>query len=673
MISRLSARTKISLGIAGFITVVLAILLSVNAGILFLSLLLTYYILNGLLHARLFDSVIFRSIITIFLYTAVLQAVILLSWLFNHNAPLDWSIFSTFIVLMGATTWKVIWERRLPAEKKLTTPQPAIISHKDILSGVLAVLFIALVAIPPLKDAPGIGSEDFVPSVAGDFINMGTDDSNHMGMLADHLLYNRGVLYKTNVTEQVAVSVAISSYPPAWHSANAVIIKSLTPSITEGGPILVAYVISKLFWFFVLIFCFVRAILSLYRTLFADQKTTLPSYVWLIGASGFLSYYILLEQFKEGFYSFIPELTAIILLLLVLTQLVFDKSTLRTYWKYRTIAPAVLLAASGVLSWFLVLPAFFVAIALSLFSLIPLATLKKELVAILQELLRSAPIVLIAIGAMLLQMYLLTTGSSRSFSAGINEPGAITFHSNWYYLFVIAGLIVAAALVTREQLKTLSNGVYLLVSLLGLALLIYLFQMVTAGHTEYYFYKTLNTTMIVAAPLAVLGWSFLFTRSLALAQTSLVTLAVSAVAVIALPLVIGVEPTNTSNVDYVKGNRTFISSENEDIFSLITERGEQRAKGHVVSDYIVFVPHQYAYNLIGTSTFKSTSRISPCNEKAFNSMLQDNIDNMFSILKICPSQSQKLVILTKQAYLSEFEKQVHENSLESRVAVQVIE
>lgn len=197
--------------------------------------------------------------------------------------------------------------------------------------------------------------------------------------------------------------------------------------------------------------------------------------------------------------------------------------------------------------------------------------------------------------------------------------------------------------------------------------------MITAGHTEYYYFKTLNTAMIVAAPLAVLGWLLLFYRSFESMPKSLNTAAISLAAVVALPLTIGVEPTNTSNVNYVKGNRTFISSENEDIFNLITERGEQRSKGQPVPDYIVFVPHQYAYNLIGTVTFKSTSRISPCNEVAFNIMLQDNIDDMFSALKKCPAQTQKLVILTKRSYISEFTQQIQKNNLDRHVTVQVIE
>lgn len=673
MILQLSKHTKIGLGATAFIAVVLALLLSVNAGLLFLSLLLTYFTFSNLLHRRLFDSKLFLSIVVIFLYVAVLQVVILLSWLFNHNAPLDWSILTTLIVLVGASAWKAVCEKRLPTEKKRTVGSITFVSRTDILSALIALFFVAIIVIPPLKDAPALKSKDFIPSVAGDFINMGTDDSNHMGMLADHLLLNRGVLYKTNVTEQAAVAAAISSYPPSWHSANAIIIKSFSPSVKEGGGILIAYTISKLFWFFVLVFCFIKVILNLYRVLFTGTKSTLPSYIWLIGAGGFLAYYILLEQFREGFYSFIPELITILLLLLTLTQFVFDKRDLQTYKRYRVLAPATLFAASGVLSWSLVLPALFIAIVLCLLSSITIATLKKEVKSLLQAVVHNAPFVLVAVAAMLLQLYLLTTGSSRSFSEGINETGAITFHSDWYYLFVAVGLITTVAVAAREQLNILSNGSYLLLSLLGLALMIYLFQMITAGHTEYYYFKTLNTAMIVAAPLAVLGWLLLFYRSFESMPKSLNTAAISLAAVVALPLTIGVEPTNTSNVNYVKGNRTFISSENEDIFNLITERGEQRSKGQPVPDYIVFVPHQYAYNLIGTVTFKSTSRISPCNEVAFNIMLQDNIDDMFSALKKCPAQTQKLVILTKRSYISEFTQQIQKNNLDRHVTVQVIE
>jgi hypothetical protein len=199
---------------------------------------------------------------------------------------------------------------------KLST-QPYKISYlnpHDIISIAIALFILGLLTMGPIRNSIATYGSVNIPVVAVNYMNTSIDDTNHYSRINDRLQYDRGVIYKSDAVELVALRDTVSSYPPGWHSANAMLIKSVSPDIQLGGESLLGYVLTKLFWMFVLVYCFCRATLNLFS--FSSIRKDRKKYVhlaWLLGALSFFSYYVLVEQFREGFYSFIPLMVWLLL------------------------------------------------------------------------------------------------------------------------------------------------------------------------------------------------------------------------------------------------------------------------------------------------------------------------------------------------------------------------
>jgi len=632
------------------ITVAILLALGLNATVILFSLVICYKLLKKSLSVKLFSSKLFIYVITLIFYFSVLQISVLLAWLVSHDFPLDKIALFTFAILVLSLIWKNNIDSKKTENKKLKEKDPRTIVFYDYVSLFIAFIIVCLVVVGPIKNSINNYSAINKKSIAIDLINSGLDNSNHLSLVNDRVQLNRGVLYKTNVSRYVVFGNIISSYPPGWHSANVIIIKSLYKNIKVGGQSLLAYNYAKLFWFFVLVFCFCRSIFGIIGFLRSDKFKVrgyaICCYVWMASIISFFSYYMLLEQFKEGFFGFVPVLFSMLLLIPLLIQL-SDNAINNQKTPFKGLLPLVLLSTSIILSWFLILPAF-ILIALYLLSA-PINTLGIKLTLLEFYLYMKKYIIFVFVvsASIITQFLLLSAPGSRTFQEGVNDPGAITMHSNWYFVFVVSGIMLFYYLLKRQQKKYVSGLTVLLAALLLNIFFIYIFQILTINKPEYYFFKSLTTVMIIAAPMAIIGW-LLFFRLLAQGLTLLSSVGLAIGFTVCMVVSVGIEPINTSNLSFIKGSRSFTNNENIYIFDSINNRSLINVKTRT-TDVIMFTPGEVAHNIVGTNILRSIQTVDDCDGKIFDSLQKDN--ETLLLLAIDGCTKNKIIIVTKpQSY-----------------------
>jgi hypothetical protein len=514
-----------------------------------------------------------------------------------------------------------------------------------------------LLIVPPAKDS--LSTANFTSSeIILDYMNMGTDDANHIGMISDRLNLNRGVLYNTDATPHLVKPSATNSYPPGWHSANSVLINSVAPYAKSGEEVVWAYVISKFFWFFILVYLLIKTTFSLYALSIGrgTHKKGMINVVFISSVLAFFIYYSVMEQFKEGFYSFIPELISVLLLGLFIFQSRLDKDTysFNSPMRHRTLLLLVLAVIGGTLSWFLVAPALGLAAIAALLS-DRLFSRRLRLTAsgnnFVTEIWKCSPLLIIGVTAVALQLYLITSGTARSPEGALNEQGAITLHSSWYYLIILTGIIASYVLYNRKKyLLRLTETSVLIGLILGLSLFIYAINLRSVGQPQYYFFKTLGAAMILAIPLAIIGWTDVMNR-VGAGSSVLQRLAIAFSMFSLLVLGVGLQHPNVLSLDYLRGDRTFSPKENAAIIDILDKQGS-KAYNEAEVDTVAFIPEQPAYNIIGSTIFTLNLRPTPCHEVVMKIGMTGDLKKFEDTLKSCPNDKRGLTIATRKSALS---------------------
>lgn len=643
--------------------IVVFFVLGSDAVLLYISLLLTYYLVRNKLSSKVFRSVLYKFVVTIVLYFALLQAVVLAAWIFDHNYPLNYAVFTTFVLIVIALVWQKLFGKNLTTDVKETTK---FIDASDIISIFVCLLILALTVVGPMvRTHKATGSFD-MPAVMVSLMDTNLDDASHLSRINDRLDLNRGVIYKSDATNYVVLKDTISTYPPGWYIANASLIKSVDPSIKIGGQTLTAFVITGLFWLMIAVFAFSRVLLDMiiYFGRGKNKKNWYINCVWLIGAALFFSYYTLIEQFKEGFYTYMPLLISLLIAIPLLIQLSKDKLERTDASKFRSIIPLVLVVTNLTLTWFLILPAAALAGIIAIFRPNNLSKIKELLTNVWKACLCGAPILLVAILGVLAQVLVITAPSSQTFRVGVDTPGGIAIQSLTYFIFVFAGIVMLYILIEARFKKLLENVLLLLVALLAFSLFIYIFQFITIHGPQYYYYKTLDTAMIVALPLGIVGWG-LFIEYMAgkLEYTTSVLIAVGLL--VCLPLVIGIQsPNDPDLLSYIEGHRTFSVNEANFMYKSISARGIVPVKSRHVAA-IFYVPGNAATNTVGTNILRSVQPSDSCDAAIFYSLLVEN--DLLSSIKNCKSRN--IEIVTPSTYYPAMYNAVVQAGLTHKVKV----
>lgn len=494
---------KISAFFIALITII-TIIYSVNLFAILASVLLIYIAIKRITFTPWTSSTLFRIVITPFLYICLLQAVVLCVWVVNKNFPLTMTPLVLLGLLIAAMAYYFYYTKEPFVTKQPPRQGNKKITYYDILSLILAVTITGIVALGPLFTT-GIGNKS---SVLG-LINMNVDDATHISMINDRVQFNRGVLYHTDATDNLRTYSQVTIYPTSWHAANTAIITSINKIITSGVDTIIAYIISKLFWFLLLLFFFIRSLFALYDVILNGRKTSRLAVLWIVLGGTYLAVYLLFDNFREGFYSFIPQLLAVSAVIPFLLR--SNTSLGNNELKY--LLPITILCICGSLAWLLTLPLFGCVILFILLSQFNFAKPKKTIVAIFKSQLPYLPLYLMLIVAAGVQLYISTRPAdpslSLSFVESINLRGPIALFPDILYYFIFIGIALFVAFSRQKNLTPFTFVFALLCISLGFTAFIYLVQSFTSGNPQYYYYKVLNIALTVAIPVTVVGFALL--------------------------------------------------------------------------------------------------------------------------------------------------------------------
>ena len=469
---------------------------SFNLLFIIISVILTYKIFSPLLNKKNFDSLIIKGVSIFFIFIIILQCVILSSWLINSNFPLDATPTLTLLIMTIAYIYRHFLPK--PRISKLTLPikKAPFIRLSDIISIAIAIAIVLPLSLSLLTH-DGKDMQNNVTTLAG-----GADDTAHLKLVDDRLQFNRGILYRSDAIEQVKTG---DSYPAGWHSANAVIIKAIYPKISAGDESLVAYALSKVFWFLALVFIFCRIILILYEFL-CNRKPSLPAILWLASGSLLFSRFFLVDTFRTGFYSFMPQLIAALLLVPILIQFSLQNNKRKACQE--TLLLLSVMCIGGCLSWFLVLPAFLLIIILILFDHLKNTNKRRFIKDMTSGILDNLPFYGLLLTATAVQLYVMLTNhvaGSVSFIQGVLINGGINTYKGEFYIFIFIGFALCLFFTCKSSEKILRYILYAILSLLIFAGIISAIQIMYLGTNAYYYYKVLYILTVIALPVGLVG------------------------------------------------------------------------------------------------------------------------------------------------------------------------
>lgn len=588
------------------VAVVICALGGFNLGSLLLSLIVSYRIVEQLADQTFFDSKILVTAVSLFFYSIVLQCAALSLWLIDKNFPLDKSVLAALGVLLISYFFAV------PQTRSHSLPW---IRRGDVVGLAVCLAILAGITIPILKTSGLHGDSTLA------FVNASIDDSHHLEFLNDHLQFNRAVLYGSDATSQVRNPDDISTYPAGWHAANAAIIKAIDPGIRTGIKSVEAYVATKLAWYVLLLYLFVRVAYILYDLL-REKATGGGSEFWLAGGCLLFAFFFLIAPFRQGFYSFIPQLIAVLLVGLSLLQLNSSKHDAA-----RSRSPGLVLAATfcigGGLPWMLILPGLLIALTITFALHCQHNKLRWRAWprVIARALLADLPLYLLLAAALAAQTYLMLAAPTTSLANHLTMQGAIEVYDEAFYAFIAAGIVLVLSLAGRTGARHIKALLILLGSILALTAYIGILHFFKLYDYAYYYFKALNTFTVIAIPASLAGFALLM-NTISRKRDRTTGLLVSIVLVLAVVQFIGPNPGypngliggNThgqiarEEITYVQDVRVVTPPLNAFIWRTLA--AQKTYGGHELT--FVYTPGDVSQNEIGSLLLKTNRPANGC-------------------------------------------------------------
>lgn len=593
---------------------------------------------------------------TLYLYSFIVLSIlsqfsVLTVWLLDNEFPLDKLNFFTLIVVLLCF---LIYRRRDHYTKLAQNSLKGlkIINLANIVGILVACLAVLMVIVGPAKRSLDSFDNFNFKSIAIDLLNTSLDDSSHLSRFNDRVELNRGVLLGIEQENLVVHKNSVGTYPPGFHSFNVALVQSFI-ELKAGSMAVYSYVFTKILWLFMFVYLFAYSAIKLFQsstTKFKVRKNALELAAVSFVAV-FFTYYALMEQFKEGFYNFMPVLAYLVLIFNLALHYRKGSESNPAYLAFMYI---LILGVS--LSWILVLPGLVLSFLMILADQINIKKLGLSLKRVIIELWKHTstylPVYTFGAVALLTQVYLLRSDSARTFSEGVNDPGAITQHPASYYYFISIGLVLFFYYCFRNMRLAkfhLTPILSILTGLLLSGLFIFVFQQLTAGHTEYYFTKTMNTFYIPSLFVAICGY-VLIARSLIKSTSYGEKVLIYLLLIIGLPLMLGLEPVNTSNLGYVKGYREFTPQENVILFNNIVESTSTPIKQRS-ADTFFYKAGNYGYTVVANNILRSTQPVGECEEAIFSDLARSDEYKLTESLRGCLSTNEITIYTDKDSVL----------------------
>ena len=620
-----SQRSTRAITIAFFVLLVVGIFYSINLLIIGVGITAVYFVLRRL-PVPLFGSRLASILGALFLYTTLLAAVSSIADIFYNDFTIS---FGPLLVLLLLGASAALYHF-FPSKQKTTT---SLLRHTvdriDIFSLLIAGTVMGLIVILPFMK---YGLEG---GILGQ-VNANVDDSVHVAMINDRLHFQQD-FYLDNSPETVRAEDKIS-YPAMWHTVNAVLIDAVAPHIDTGVQTLIAYVLSKTFWAIIFIYFLARAVLLRLE----DVSKSSVSFYFGLGLLLFFSYIAAVSQFLFGFYNFIPQLIA----LLILSSLVFAKTSLTQ--KRDLLLIGSIIVIGGGMVWFLLLPVMAATLITLLFCSFEKNALRSTLATITQSL-RTYPLVYSALLAAILQQIYIATFSSESLSfiESIILAGEVARYSQ--LIFVMLAIGVIAYLFLRDKKDSDINAAsWTTAFLMIFAAFILAICLIKTGEPRYYYYKVLSAVVIVLIPFCIAG----LVRMFRLLETRLDHRTQWPVAIVILAMVvISVLPafSSTGNIlSYMKGERPTTSSSIDSVFKNL--QNESSYADPSVSYKMYFDHRSFPQNFINTMLVKANQPDSPCFRETLGVLINEHsaVGMANTAAKLCTTQKLSIVVPARE-------------------------
>lgn len=564
------------------VTIVVICIYSFGLFIVLFSVGALYIYMLHKLTSPIFTSKFLVLFVTVFNYSGLLTLVNTIGSA-AYNTSLNTVLLSSLVLILLLLFYELFCNKT----KIDTRP---VFTKIDGISIAVATIALFTMCLLPLLQTDAFHNRNNLLVLATGNVDFGP----HIGMFNDYIDIYTTQPWQSN--DRVR-SVLGGFYPSSWHAANAIIVKSILPSVEPGSKSLAIFGILHVIWICVLVYFITHLSFSLCNA-YTKNRSNILSTITMLLCMIIGGYFFIVNLANFGFFPYAAQLTSGILLIYLLQQLLIERVGSNSILSW-----AILYSALSLSLWLLLAPVFFAAVILTLVSL----AYRKWLTIgnILTDLTHNLLIYLLVILSISAQIVLLrspSSGTSVSFLDGILLTGSATKYDPLVYILLFCCLIISIFLTQKKQLKTslIEPFIFTATSLVLFCAVLFVIQAYSVSEPRYYFYKSLLMLPILLLPVAIA----LAGRVVYYIQKKDVLLAcISAVSLPALVLVF--VPSDTSMMAYARGARSVSAGMNT---SIATSLNENQQAGRVS---IYMISHIDASD-IATTLVQSNRPYSVC-------------------------------------------------------------
>lgn len=483
----------------------------------------------------------------------MLECSVLIVWIFFKNFPLDYCPLLVLFALL------LVYFINRPNRYKPERPTIKTVNLSDVLSLILAASITIFIVVYPAINT----TQHKLSYIAISMVNENIDESEHLAMVNDRIMFNRGIFLKSDFYGKTR---SLGFYPASWHSTSAIIIKSIYPNIKVGVNSMLAYGLQKSFWFFILFYLCIRTSITTSEFI-RKKKLDAALKILVVTLSSIIGCVFLVPIIEYGFYSFLPQLISAILTIPILFQICEERNKSDSFM---TMSLLWVICLGGCLSWLLPIP----ALCITFLTLVIFSKHSKKhnnfLVRLYITIKRNILAFSMLLSAYTIQLFVMLShkgyGSSTPLE-GILAGGGITKYSTAFFLFMCLGLAFYIMLDLGRIKRDAPILLSMFIPMLFYCASIYALQIIIVGESRYYFYKLLDVLIILVLPFCIAGIVQAIEKTCSLTHY-LVKLPLS-VAIVAIFLCYVGIPAKTQA--YMLGNRKISNEYSESLFYELKE------------------------------------------------------------------------------------------------------
>ena len=591
---------------------------------------LTFLIINTLiisiwlsyLPIRIISGTISNILTSIFIQTLLLGAIAMSASLFNPDFPLSISPIALFIVFSLSVIIHLLTHRAsidISFNKKTFS-----FTRIDFASISIALLVMLVIILPPFLKYGWQGG------VLGQ-INGNVDDSVHLALINDRVHFDQDY-FLDNDPFTIRTQDKIS-YPASWHTGNSIWLIGLFPEVTPGFFTSILYIITKIFWTFVLLFFFTKTILM------NTSRFKIRTDFFIVFLTIFFGYIVAISQYYFGFYNFIPQ----IIMLFLLSNILLDTSI--TNNQKKLVLFGAILVFGGGISWYLLIPVLLAILFLIIYTSFSKNNLHNTLKTMFTSIF-SYPLLYLILLLSTINCLLISTSSAESlgFVGNLILPGAVIQYTQLFYIGVTLGLALFLSGENKKHLIKTRSSFITIGTLIIFSTFILSIQLVEVQEPRYYYLKIITAIVTLLLPFVIIGFSKIgITTNKVFDHTTSFIIKMSILCVICISsmyLVSGMDL-----LRWAKGTRSSDRVASSQIIESI-EKGYKHNSD--LSAYYTFFysPNSQSQNFINSLLAKSNSSDSTCFRSTLNILVfQDSLPDMLNnAMKQCQNFNVRFVV-----------------------------